>query len=388
MERKLYVIRLGEISLKKQNREQFEKLLKTTIKYKVRPYGTQVSKQKGRLFLSIDKEAPEELIEEVLSKTFGIVSYSPALSCTKDLEVICGKTIAIMDPSLRPQHIRTFKVESVRSDKSFPYLSYDISSEVGHAVLEAYPDLKVDVKKPDAVIRVEIRDKAYIFPYEKRGQGGLPVRSAGRGMLMLSGGIDSPVAAWYMAKRGIHLSAVYFHAYPYTSDDAKNKVIELARTLNPYLDGLKLHIIPFTDVQLRIKEVGYEEEQTLLMRAAMIEITNRLAKDNDCKAIVTGEALSQVASQTIESLGFTDYLSDLIVLRPLIGFDKEEIIRVAKKIGTYDISIQPFEDCCTIFSPRHPLIRPDRERVARHYRAIDLSSLIDKAISDEEVIKI
>ncbi len=386
MERKLYVIRLGEISLKKKNRESFEQILKTTIKYKLRPYGTQVRRVKGRMFLEVDIEAPEEKVDKVLSKTFGIVSYSPALSCEKDLEKICAYTVEIMAPDTRPEGIRTFKVETVRSDKSFPYQSYDISSEVGHAVLEAYSELTVDVRNPDTVIRVEIRDKTYIFPYEKPGQRGLPVRSAGKGMLMLSGGIDSPVAAWYAAKRGIHLHAVYFHAYPYTSDEAKEKVVSLARQLNPYLDGVKLHIIPFTDVQLKIKMVGFEEEQTLLMRGAMIEIANRLAHDNDCKAIVTGEALSQVASQTLQSLSFTDYLSDLLVLRPLIGFDKEEIITVAKRIGTYDISILPFEDCCTIFSPKHPLIKPDREKVAEHYRNADLKELIEEAIKNQEIV--
>ena len=386
MQTNLYVLRLGEISLKKNNRSVFEQTLKHTLKFKLRPYSTVIRTSKGRMFVEIEEGTPQKKIDEVLSKTFGIVSYSQALSCEKDLKAVCTMAVRIMSGDLRPSAIRTFKVETVRSDKTFEHLSYDISREVGHAVLEAHPDLTVDVRNPDTVIRVEIRDKAYIIPYEKEGQKGLPVRAGGKAMLMLSGGIDSPVAAWYAAKRGIHLHAVYFHAYPYTSDEAKEKVIALARQLNPYLDGVVLHIIPFTDVQLRIKQVGLEEEQTLLMRAAMVEIANALARANECTALVTGEALSQVASQTLQSLSFTDHISDLLILRPLIGFDKEEIITVAKRIGTFDISILPFEDCCTIFSPRHPLIKPDREIVTRHYREAALGEAIEEAIKQEEII--
>ena len=388
MEKHTFLARLGEISLKGQNRDFFEKKLKMNIKYKLRPYRNTVKKQKGRLFIEVEKDCPVEHIHNVLSKTFGIVAYSQAIRCEKDLESILASAVSIMDKEKRPRSIKTFKVESVRSDKSFYLKSYDISKEVGHAILMAHNDLKVDVHNPDCVVKVEIRDAAYIHPYEVPGQGGLPVGTAGKALLMLSGGIDSPVAGWYMAKRGVHQEAIYFHAYPYTSDEAKEKVISLAKILNSYLEGITLHIIPFTEVQLKIKEKGREEEQTLLMRAAMMKIAEKIAADNNCEAIVTGEALSQVASQTLQSLSFTDSISPLLVLRPLIGLDKEEIIKVSRTIGTFETSILPYEDCCTLFSPKHPLVRPDKERMYQSLSHVDMDDLLEQACKDEEIIKL
>jgi len=388
MNHHLFLIRLGEISLKKQNRSHFESTLKTNIKYKLKPYKNRLMKQKGRMYLEVDPLCPIEHIYDVLNSTFGIVGYSPAITCNKDMDSITEAAILIMADDKRPSDIKTFKVETVRGDKSFPYDSYAISREVGHVLLEAYSNLNVDVHHPDCVVKVEVRDKVYIYPYEVKGQGGLPVKSAGRAMLMLSGGIDSPVAAFFMAKRGLHQEAIYFHAFPYTSDEAKEKVISLATILNPYLEGIRLHIIPFTDVQLEIKERGREEEHTLLMRAAMMDISNIVASQNNCKAIITGEALSQVASQTLEALSFTDSISTLPVFRPLIGLDKEDIIKVSRKIGTFETSILPYDDCCVLFSPKHPLVKPDLSIMKEHYKELNLQHLLNTAIENEEIIQL
>lgn len=388
MNHHLFLIRLGEISLKKQNRTHFESTLKTNIKYKLKPYKNRLVKQKGRMYLEVEPSCPIEHVYHVLSTTFGIVAYSPAISCEKEMSAIIESSIAIMSDDKRPKEIKTFKIETVRGDKSFPFDSYAISREVGHHLLEAYESLRVDVHNPDCVVKIEVRDKAYIYPYEVKGLGGLPVKSAGRAMLMLSGGIDSPVAAFYMAKRGLHQEAIYFHSYPYTSDEAKEKVITLAKILNPYLEGIRLHIIPFTHLQLEIKERGRIEEHTLLMRKAMMEISNIVATNNNCKAIITGEALSQVASQTIEALSFTDHASSLLVLRPLIGLDKEEIIRVSRTIGTFETSILPYEDCCVLFSPKHPVVKPDLESMIKHYDELHLGDLIEEAVQNEEIIQL
>ncbi len=388
MENHTFLVRLGEISLKGQNRDFFEKKLKANIKYKLKPYHNRVTKQKGRIFVEVAPECPVEQIHRALSTTFGIVGYSQAIRCEKTLDAILASAVSIMESSKRPKHIKTFKVETVRSDKSYYLKSYEISKEVGHSILEAHPDLSVDVHNPDCVVKVEIRDAAYIHPYEMPGQGGLPVGTAGKAMLMLSGGIDSPVAGYYMAKRGVHQQAIYFHAYPYTSNEAKEKVISLARILNPYLEGITLHIIPFTSVQLAIKERGREEEQTLLMRAAMMKIAEKIAIKNNCQAIVTGEALAQVASQTLESLSFTDSISPLLVLRPLIGLDKEEIIKVSRAIGTFETSILPYEDCCTLFSPKHPLVRPNKEKMYESLNYVNLDELIEQACEQDEIIEL
>jgi thiamine biosynthesis protein ThiI len=388
METVLYLVRLGEISLKGQNRGFFEKKLKDNIKYKLRPYASVFKKQKGRLFISIDAAAPEEQIRKAIGTTFGVVGFSRAYTCQKDMDAIRATALAIAAEDAFQHRTATFKVETVRSDKTFPLQSYDISGDIGHQILEAHPHLTVDVHHPDTVVRVEIRDQSYLFASPEPGPGGLPVGTAGRGMLMLSGGIDSPVAGYRMAKRGLRQEAVYFHTYPYTSDEAKEKVVELARIMSPYLSGITLHIVPFTDVQLHIRKHSHEEKNTLLMRACMMRITNMLAKEHNCKAIVTGESLSQVASQTLESLAFTDSISDLPVFRPLIGMDKGEIVSISKEIGTYETSILPYEDCCTIFSPKHPLVRPNREELTEDFAAMGIESLLERAVGETEFVSL
>lgn len=386
MESTLYLVRLGEISLKGLNRDFFERRLRDNIKYKLRPYGSRFTKQKGRLFIEVDAAAPEEVVRQAISTSFGVVGFSKALKCEKHMEAI-GSSAALLTslPSFL-DGTATFKVETVRADKAFPLRSYDISGRLGDQILTAHPHLKVDVHNPDRILHVEIRDHAYLYALGEPGPGGLPVGTSGRGMLMLSGGIDSPVAAYRMAKRGLRQEAVYFHAYPYTSDEAKEKVVAVARILSPYCSGITLHVVPFTDVQLHIKTHSREEENTLLMRACMMRIATSLAQRRNCTAIVTGESLGQVASQTLESLTFTNSMSDLPVFRPLIGMDKEEIIALSRRIGTYETSILPFDDCCTIFSPRHPLVRPDKEKLTEAYRDMKIEDFLAQAEESSEMI--
>jgi len=383
----LYLVRLGEISLKKMNRDMFEAKLKHNIKYKLRPFQSRITKQKGRMFVQVDEKAPDELVNHALATTFGIVGFAKALSCPKQFEEIVKIATTIVDEPFF-NSASTFKVETVRADKTFPMKSYDISAELGHLVLGRHQNMTVDVHNPQRILYVEIRDKAYLYTSDHSGPGGLPVGTAGRGMLMLSGGIDSPVAGYRMAKRGLRLEAVYFHAYPYTSDLAKEKVIALGKILSPFCSQLHLHVVPFTDVQLHIKSHAHEEETTLLMRACMVRITTELAAQRGCKCIVTGEALSQVASQTLQSIAFTDSMTELPVFRPLIGMDKEEIVQTARAIGTFDTSILPYEDCCTIFSPKHPLVKPNLESIRNSYELMDIELLLKEALENTELIRL
>lgn len=388
MDTKLYLVRLGEISLKGQNRDYFERKLKDNIKYKIRPYQNRFTKQKGRLYIEVDSAAPAPMVREALATSFGVVGFSEAIRCVKDMGAISKAAAELTSRPAFLSGTKTFKVETVRADKKFPLKSYDISGQLGYEILTSHPELKVDVHHPDRTLYVEVRDHAYLYSSPEPGPGGLPVGSAGRGMLMLSGGIDSPVAAYRMAKRGLRQEAVYFHAYPYTSDEAREKVVTLAKILSPYCGGLALHIVPFTDVQLHIKTHSHEEEHTLLMRACMMKIANEIAKKRDCLAIVTGEALSQVASQTLESLVFTNSMSDLPVFRPLIGMDKVEIVQMSRNIGTYETSILPYDDCCTIFSPKHPLVRPDKDTVTESFRNMGIEMLLERAIGETQLLNL
>lgn len=383
---KLYIIRLGEIALKGRNRDLFENQLKENIKEKLRPHSSRIHRQKGRLFLYLEPDVPSTLVSKALQTTFGIVGFAPALVTKKSYEALEEAALKIAKEHWFAGESPTFKVESSRTDKSFPLGSYEISAALGSALLAAYPELKVDVRTPDKILHVEIRDQAYLYSESDRGPGGLPVGSAGSGMLLLSGGIDSPVAGYQMAKRGLRLQAIYFHAYPYTSDEAKEKVISLARILAQYDPKLRLHVIPFTAVQLHIKQYGKERETTLMMRCAMVKIANRIARQQHCSCLITGEALSQVASQTVESLAVTDAISEMLVCRPLIGLDKEEIVRIAKNIGSYEISILPFEDCCTLFSPKFPVVKPELESSLASYRQLELDQLLAEAVKESEVL--
>ena len=381
---KLYLIKEGEISLKGGNRNLFEKRLRHNIKDKLRPYKSEISKQKGRLYAYISEDAPDELIEKALSTTTGLTGYARAHRAEKDLEAIKAKALEIL-PSSAFSSSGSFRITVKREDKTFPYTSHDIAVELASVVTSLFPDIRVDLDNPDYTLTCEIRNEAYLYTDQTKGEGGLPSGTAGKGMLLLSGGIDSPVAGYMMAKRGMRADAIYFHAYPYTSELALEKVKTLASLIAPYLQGLRLFVVPFTEGQLHIRDNGYEEEATLMFRAAMMKTAEKIANANGASAIITGEALSQVASQTIDAMSFTDSMTDLVVLRPLVGMDKEEIIAKAKRIGTYETSILPYEDCCVVFSPKHPVTRPVKSVSKRHFEELKMDGIIENAIRDTAV---
>ncbi len=384
MNETLFLIRFGELSLKGENRGFFEKRLRRNIRKKLQPYQCDITIQRGRFYLR-SSDAPVDAVREVLSTTFGIVGFTRAIRCSKNMEAIRSAALSAVSELVEEHPDSSFKINCRRTDKGFPLRSYDVACEIGGLILDTHPSLRVDVKKPDWALGIEIRDAAYIYGKMEKGPGGLPVSCAGRGVLMLSGGIDSPVAGYMMAKRAIKLDAVYFHAYPYTSDEALEKVKTLASLIAPFTGGIRLHVIPFTEAQLNMKKRGRSEEITLHMRAAMVQISEMTALEIGARSLITGEALSQVASQTIESLTYTGSFSGMPILRPLIGLDKEEIITIARKIGTFETSILPYEDCCTIFSPKHPLVHPDREKLTKAYHELGLEDDLAKAFRDREV---
>ncbi len=379
---RLYLIKVGEISLKGLNRDFFEKRLKGNIKAKLRPYRSHVITQKGRLFLEVEEACPAALVENALSTTFGLVGFSQCLKVEKEEDAIRQAARRLMKEAPFSAGEGTYKCESRRADKSFSYTSYQLDCILAEEVHRIHPNLVVDVHRPQMRLYCEIRDKAYLYTSPKSGLGGLPVSTAGRGVLLLSGGIDSPVAGYRMAQRGLRMECIYFHAYPYTGDEALEKVMTLASLIAPYLQGTRLHVVPFTEAQLHIKAKANADETTLMFRAAMMQVSNMIAQKSEAQALVTGEALSQVASQTVEGLAFSDSYSDLLVLRPLVGLDKAQIIETARAIGTYETSILPYEDCCTIFSPRHPVTRPDKTETRAHYDALEMEPFLAEAVAD------
>lgn len=384
MGNKLYLIKEGEISLKGGNRNLFEKQLRHNIKNKLRPYHSDITKQKGRLYAEISEEAPDELVEKALSTTSGITAFARAYMTEKNIESIVAKALEIL-PSSDFKNGESFRVTVKREDKTFPMNSHETSCALADAVFSLFPEMTVDLKHPEHTLTCEIRNDVYLYTSEKKGESGLPYATAGKGMLLLSGGIDSPVAGYMMAKRGMKLDAIYFHAYPYTSEMALEKVKKLASIIAPYLGGLRLFVVPFTEGQEYIRDHGYEEEATLMFRASMMRTAERIALENGGNAIVTGEALSQVASQTLDAMSFTDSMTELLVLRPLVGMDKEEITRNAERIGTYETSILPYEDCCVVFSPKHPVTRPVKIVMRKHFEALAMDEMIDKAVKNTVV---
>lgn len=380
----LYLIKEGEISLKGQNRSYFEKQLRHNIKDKLRPYHSICSKQKGRLFVQVDDECPADVIRKAFETTYGIVGYAHAIECEKNIDAVLAAAEGIIKES-RIDGNGTFRIDTRREDKGFPFSSYEISCKAAEVVARYYPSIRVNLSKPDFTLHIEIRNKAYLYTDSDRGPGGLPAGTAGRGLLLLSGGIDSPVAGAEMAKRGLKMDCLYFHAYPYTSEEALEKVKILASMIAPYLNGTRLFVVPFTEQQLYLREKAYEDETTLMFRACMMQTAQRIAAKYGNECIITGEALSQVASQTLPAMAFTDSMTDMLVLRPLVGMDKEEIIRISRRIGTYETSILPYEDCCVIFSPKHPVTNPDKRLMHEHYDALEMDALLDKAVSETEV---
>ncbi len=385
--RVLYLIKVGEIALKGENRSYFEGKLRHNIRRRLEGIDCTVSGGNGRFYLMVSSQ-DEQLVRSRLSTVFGITSFSKTFRVQKSIETIRESARSLVGALGDDLLSASFKVEARRTDKQFPMTSYELAADLGSRLLESFPSLSVDVHKPGWTLNLEIREQAYLYVDRVGGPGGLPVGTAGRAVLLLSGGIDSPVAGYLMAKRGLRISAVYFHAYPYTSDQAREKVVTLARQLAPYLSGISLYIVPFTSCQMRIKERALEEEVTLLMRACMMKIAEKIAAHENAGALITGESLGQVASQTLESLSFTGGVSTLPVFRPLVGLDKEEIIAVARRIGTFETSILPYEDCCTIFSPRHPLIRPKTERMRRSLETLDIEELLTQAADQAQVVKL
>ncbi len=382
MERVL-LIRYAEIHLKGLNRPFFEKLLVDRIKQALNPVHANVEREQGRIFVY---GVPEEQIDacvDRLKRVFGIHSISIARCVAKDWEAIKEAAIAETKTFAETASSPTFKCFARRSDKRFPMTSEEICRELGHELLEAYPNLRVDVHKPILPVTVEIRqNSAFVLTGEILGAGGMPVGSNGKAMLLISGGIDSPVAGYMIAKRGVMLDAVHFYSYPYTSERARDKVVELARIVARYAGRINLYLVPFTDIQMTIYDKCPSTETTVLMRRLMMKIAQRIAKETGSLALITGESIGQVASQTIESLCVTDDAVDMPVFRPLIGFDKEEIIEKAQKIGTFDTSILPYEDCCTVFVPKHPVTKPKVDKLRESEALVDFEPLIEKAISE------
>ena len=378
----LLLVRYGEIFLKGLNRPYFIRALVRKIRYAVRGMGAAVNVHDGRIFVRGFSDL-DACIDRV-TKVFGVHSVSPAVEMPKeDFDAICDQAIEMVK-GLKG----TFKVNARRSDKRYPMNSPAINEEAGYRILNANPDLKVDVHHPDYLVNIEIRDMAYLYVKEIPAYGGMPVGTNGNATLLLSGGIDSPVAGWMIAKRGVQINAVHYHSYPYTSDRAKEKVLDLARKLSFSCCGIKVYVVPFTEIQMEIHEKCPEEYTTLIMRRYMMRIAERIARETESEALITGESIGQVASQTMTALGTTDAVVQMPVFRPLIGFDKSEIIETARKIGTLEISEQPFEDCCTVFTPRHPATHPKMEKILEGESRLEEEALIQRALDGTEMIRV
>jgi thiamine biosynthesis protein ThiI len=380
----LYLIKIGEILLKLGNRKEFVDRLRSDLNKRLESAGIprKIEVFPGRYFATVPEERAAET-ELILSRTPGVNGYARATKTQKTVEAVLAASVEVARSRIASGK-RSFKAESRRSDKSFPLGSFELSARIGQAVLEAFPESRVDLHRPEFTINAEIRERAYIFGDPEPGLRGLPAGSGGKGLLLLSGGIDSPVAGYMMARRGLALEAVYFHAYPYTSMEAQAKVVSLAKVVASFTGALSLWIVPFTETQLKIKKDAREDLTTLMMRAAMMRAAHLLAVRVGANCLVTGESLGQVSSQTAENLRLTQSLSDFPVLRPLVGMDKEDTIVLAKKIGSFDISILPYEDCCVLFSPKHPLLKAKLERERASYEALGLEPLIADALSKAE----
>ena len=376
----MILLKLGEMVLKGLNRRTFEDKLKGNIVRRVRPYGDfrVYTKQSTTYVEPKNDSADVEGAYEVLKKVFGPVGLSLARACEKDKDAMLETAKEYLGDRLSAA--KTFKVESKRADKSFPMTSIQLSQYVGGELDEAFPNLQVDVHNPELTVYLEVRDTAaYVHANPEPGAGGLPVGTTGRAVSLLSGGIDSPVASWMVAKRGVAMDMVHFYSYPYTSPEAKEKVLDLARILVPWCGRTVVHVVPFTEIQEELRRKVPEELFTIVMRRFMMRIAQRVAQRIDAGAIVTGECLGQVASQTMEAMRCTGAVTDLPILRPCVGMDKEEIIRIARKIGTMETSILPYEDCCTVFTPRHPRLRPTLAEVERAEEGLDIEAMVEKA---------
>ncbi len=370
----------GEIVLKGQNRQSFESMLLKELRRRASPYGTfKIYFKQSTLYLEPQNDDCDmEGMYSAARKVFGIVGVNRAAVCEKNMESIVATAREYLPAKLSGK--RTFKVDAKRSDKKFPLTSPQISNEIGGVILSAVRGIKVDVHKPDVVVTVEVRDEhAYIRAGQEPGAGGLPLRTAGRGLLLLSGGIDSPVAGCMMAKRGMEIEALHFDSFPYTSERAREKVMELAQEMCEFCSKMHIHVISLTHIQEEIRDKCDEDFFTLLLRVFMMRLAERCAREYKCGALITGESLGQVASQTLAAIGVTDSVVNIPVFRPCIGLDKSEIVIEARRYGTFETSILPFEDCCTVFTPRHPKTQPKIEQVMAELEKLDVESLLDEA---------
>ena len=384
-----FLIKYAEIGVKGKNKYLFEEALAQQVKYALKRCEGEfkVTRTDGRIYIHALSDFDYDETVDSLKTVFGVSGICPVIHVEDEgYENLARTLTAYVDEVYKDKNI-TFKIHARRARKNYPMDSMELNRELGGAVLEAFPEMKVDVHEPDVMLHVEIREKIYIYSIEIPGPGGMPVGSNGKAMLLLSGGIDSPVAGYMIAKRGVKIDAVYFHAPPYTSDRAKQKVVDLARLVSRYAGPVYLHVINFTDIQLYIYEKCPHEELTIIMRRYMMKIAEMIAEKNGCLGLITGESIGQVASQTVQSLAVTNEVCSLPVFRPLIGFDKMEIVEVSEKIGTYETSIQPFEDCCTIFVAKHPVTKPNLNVIKRHEQNLGekIEELVQTALDTDEL---
>ena len=378
-----YLAKLGELTLKGSNIQEFENLLKHNVAKCLEGLHCKINLRGGRLYIDCETEVCDK-VEFTLNHLIGITGWAKASVCDKTIEDI-NKTVFELAQKEAEKGCKTFKIDARRADKKFPLNSYQICCEAAGDVESI---MKVDVHNPDTVIYVEVRERVFVYVDSNIGCRGLPVGSSGKGLLLLSGGLDSPVAGYRMLRRGMKIECCYFHSYPYTSEEAKQKVVTLGQKLAYYGITTYLNVIPFTDVQMRIKEKAPEAWSTLMLRVCMMKVANRLARRCKAKCIITGESVGQVASQTIENMTVTEHFAEYPLIRPLCGMDKEEIIKDSYFIDTYETSILPYEDCCVLFSPRHPVLRGTPEQADEIYASLDVDELIEKSYKEREIIKL
>lgn len=385
-----FLIKYGEIGIKGKNRHLFEDALMKQIRHALKPVEGKffVRKEQGRIFVEAESAFDYDEVIVALQRVFGIVGICPMVQAADEGFDKLAETVNDYLRKVYGDREMSFKVNARRAKKSYPRTSMEINADLGERILAAFPNMKVDVHKPDVMLDVEIRDQIYIYSQIIPGPGGMPVGTNGKAMLLLSGGIDSPVAGYMIAKRGVKIDAVYFHAPPYTSERAKQKVVDLAHLVARYSGPINLHVVNFTDIQLYIYEACPHEELTIIMRRYMMRIAEHFAKETGCLGLITGESIGQVASQTMQSLAATNAVCTMPVFRPVIGFDKQEIVDIAEKIDTYETSIQPFEDCCTIFVAKHPVTKPNINIIRRSETHLEerIDELVQTAIETTETI--
>lgn len=387
-----FLLKYGEIGLKGKNRYMFEDALVRQVRYALKDVDGKFNVHKSQARIYVDCEGGYDFDETVehLQKVFGLVGICPVVRLEdKGFDELKKDIVAYMDEMYPDKNI-TFKVESRRAKKTYPKNSMEINCDLGEAILDAFPEIRVDVHKPDVLLNVEVRNEIYVYSQVIPGAGGMPIGTAGKAMLLLSGGIDSPVAGYMISKRGVQLEATYFHAPPYTSERAKQKVVDLAKKVAEYSGPIKLHVVNFTDIQLYIYDQCPHDELTIIMRRYMMRIAEHFAKEDGCLGLITGESIGQVASQTMQSLAATNDVCTFPVYRPVIGFDKKDIVDIAHKIDTFETSIQPFEDCCTIFVAKHPVTRPNIDVIRRSEERLNekIDEMMKEAIASVEIIEV